>query len=287
MQSFAPLCLVACLLVAGAFADGLFPPGITFINADDIAIEVLYGQAPPVILNGSLGYVASKEEGLPNVLRVSIGETYTSWTLITVKPGGSIDAVAYGRLPNGTCVKSAPATGLLLSCNKWTPSTGPGTKTTWTTTCTVKHSGGTALSFLTVVTDKNMLLSYNSRSDTPKAPETTITVRHQFNTPPSPKIMQPCTPTSPAVNANTDAASLLEFASPADFSFGGVFNAVKCGACKLGVGAIVGKLCGSAGVAACAAFPPAIPFCGLLAQAACKTGGTISKDTACKVIHMC
>ena len=32
-----------------------------------------------------------------------------------------------------------------------------------------------------------------------------------------------------------------------------------------GIGAILGKLCSGGGAAACAAFPPAIPFCSILA----------------------
>jgi hypothetical protein len=63
---------------------------------------------------------------------------------------------------------------------------------------------------------------------------------------------------------------------------------LKCTACKLGVGVIIGRLCSGLGTAACAAFPPAIPFCAVLSSLACKVGvGKLSKDKACQVIHLC
>jgi hypothetical protein len=65
------------------------------------------------------------------------------------------------------------------------------------------------------------------------------------------------------------------------------FPNLKCPACKLGIGLILGKLCKTGGAAACSAFPPAIPFCAVLAGLACKAGANLSKDKACKVIHMC
>jgi hypothetical protein len=62
----------------------------------------------------------------------------------------------------------------------------------------------------------------------------------------------------------------------------------KCIACKLGIGLVIGRLCNGAGALACAPFPPAIPFCAVLAALACKVGvGKISKDKACKIIHAC
>ena len=67
----------------------------------------------------------------------------------------------------------------------------------------------------------------------------------------------------------------------------GLGGIIKCNACKLGIGLILGKLCSGAGAAACAAFPPAIPFCAVLAGIACKQGANISKDKACQIIKMC
>jgi hypothetical protein len=62
----------------------------------------------------------------------------------------------------------------------------------------------------------------------------------------------------------------------------------KCTGCKIAIGVILGRLCTVAGAAACAPFPPAIPFCATLATLACKVGaGKLSKDAACKAIHLC
>jgi len=66
------------------------------------------------------------------------------------------------------------------------------------------------------------------------------------------------------------------------FGFG-----LKCITCKLGVGLILGRLCGGAGAAACAAFPPAVPFCAVLSSVACKAGANLSKSKACQIIKMC
>jgi len=61
-----------------------------------------------------------------------------------------------------------------------------------------------------------------------------------------------------------------------------------CIACKLGVGLIIGRLCSGLGTAACAAFPPAIPFCAVLSSLACKLGvGKLSKEKACQIIRLC
>jgi len=63
---------------------------------------------------------------------------------------------------------------------------------------------------------------------------------------------------------------------------------LKCAACKTAIGIILGRVgCGAAGAAVCAPFPPAIPFCSLLAQAACKAGGKLGAATACKLIKLC
>jgi hypothetical protein len=63
---------------------------------------------------------------------------------------------------------------------------------------------------------------------------------------------------------------------------------LKCTACKLGIGLILGRLCSGAGAAVCAPFPPAIPFCAVLVGIACKAGaGKLSKDKACSIIKLC
>jgi len=61
----------------------------------------------------------------------------------------------------------------------------------------------------------------------------------------------------------------------------------KCTACKVAIGVVIGRLCTTAGAAACAAFPPAIPFCSVLANLACRRGASLGKAKACKVIHAC
>jgi len=63
---------------------------------------------------------------------------------------------------------------------------------------------------------------------------------------------------------------------------------LKCTGCKLAIGIVIGRLCGGLGAAACAPFPPSIPFCAVLISLACKAGGNkLPKDKACKVIHLC
>lgn len=63
---------------------------------------------------------------------------------------------------------------------------------------------------------------------------------------------------------------------------------IKCTACKAAIGVVIGRLCNGLGAAACAPFPPSIPFCAVLASLACKAGGRkLPKDKACKVIKLC
>jgi len=67
-----------------------------------------------------------------------------------------------------------------------------------------------------------------------------------------------------------------------------LFPNLPCIGCKLAIGLVIGRLCTVAGAAACAPFPPAIPFCAVLATLACKFGvGTLTKEAACKAIHLC
>jgi len=63
---------------------------------------------------------------------------------------------------------------------------------------------------------------------------------------------------------------------------------LKCTACKAAIGLVIGRLCNGLGAAACAPFPPSIPFCAVLASLACKAGAKkLPKDKACKVIKLC
>jgi len=62
---------------------------------------------------------------------------------------------------------------------------------------------------------------------------------------------------------------------------------LKCIACKAAIGIVIGRLCGSLGADACSPFPPAIPFCAVLAGLACRKGASLGKDKACKVVHAC
>jgi len=65
------------------------------------------------------------------------------------------------------------------------------------------------------------------------------------------------------------------------------FPNFKCIGCKLAIGLVIGRLCSVGGAAACAVFPPAIPFCSVLAGIACKKVGSLGKDKACSIIHLC
>jgi len=67
---------------------------------------------------------------------------------------------------------------------------------------------------------------------------------------------------------------------------GALFN-LKCTACKIGINLVLGRLCTGLGAAACAPFPPAIPFCGILASLACKKGAKIGTQKACQIIKLC
>jgi hypothetical protein len=67
----------------------------------------------------------------------------------------------------------------------------------------------------------------------------------------------------------------------------GALFSFKCTGCKLAIGIIIGRLCGTLGAAACAPFPPAIPFCAVLAGIACKKGADLGKTKACQIIHLC
>jgi len=61
---------------------------------------------------------------------------------------------------------------------------------------------------------------------------------------------------------------------------------LKCTACKIGVGLIKSKVCKVAGAAACAAFPPAVPFCSTIASLLCRKI-PVSTEQVCKVIRLC
>jgi len=68
----------------------------------------------------------------------------------------------------------------------------------------------------------------------------------------------------------------------------GIGSFIKCNACQIGIGLVLGRLCGVGGAAVCAPFPPAVPFCALLAQGACSLGAKkLDKTSACRIIKMC
>jgi hypothetical protein len=81
--------------------------------------------------------------------------------------------------------------------------------------------------------------------------------------------------------------TLAGFAKAPKFAPHSAMFSLKCTACKIGIGVVIGRLCSIGGAAACAVFPPSIPFCSVLAGLACKRGASLGKDKACKVIHMC
>jgi hypothetical protein len=56
-----------------------------------------------------------------------------------------------------------------------------------------------------------------------------------------------------------------------------------CTACQAAIGIVLSRICGGAGAAACAPFPPAVPFCSVLAGAGCGMG----KHKACQIIKKC
>jgi hypothetical protein len=64
-------------------------------------------------------------------------------------------------------------------------------------------------------------------------------------------------------------------------------SGLGCILCKTGVKLVLGRICSGGGAGACSAFPPAIPFCSMLANAACKNGGKLSAAAACKIIKKC
>jgi len=61
---------------------------------------------------------------------------------------------------------------------------------------------------------------------------------------------------------------------------------LKCIACKAGISLIKGRVCQVAGAAACAAFPPAVPFCSTIASLLCRKI-PVSTQQVCKVIKLC
>jgi len=64
-------------------------------------------------------------------------------------------------------------------------------------------------------------------------------------------------------------------------------NIIVCGLCKKAIGAVIGKLCGAAGTAACKIIPFTVPFCTQLKNAACNKGSSLSSSKACKIVKKC
>jgi len=61
---------------------------------------------------------------------------------------------------------------------------------------------------------------------------------------------------------------------------------IQCELCKKGIALIKGRVCQVAGAAACAPFPPAVPFCGVLAGVLC-AAVPATDQKACQIIHLC
>jgi hypothetical protein len=61
---------------------------------------------------------------------------------------------------------------------------------------------------------------------------------------------------------------------------------LKCKICAAGIGLIKGRVCSVAGAAACAPFPPAVPFCSTIASLLCRAI-PVSNEQVCKVIRLC
>jgi len=61
---------------------------------------------------------------------------------------------------------------------------------------------------------------------------------------------------------------------------------IKCKACTIGIDLIKGRICTVAGAAACAPFPPSVPFCSTIATLLCKAI-PVSSEQVCKIIRLC
>jgi len=273
--------LVIGVALCAAFARAdYFPPIVKFINADQISMSS--GVQPPTRINATFEYVAST--GMSTLRMVfNFGESgkYIAWTLLAESPNGEIVLVAqYSQRANGTCAQDSASRILWANCSKWKKTAGPGERSSWTRQCNSLLIPNTDFTFI-AVTNKAQLLSLTTKS---AASSDVILIDHQYPRPPSSSNMQPCTPNLPL----QAGLMLPEGASHSGVHpLGGLLGGLKCGACKLGIGVILGRLCGAGGAAVCAAFPPAIPFCAILSQAACKSGGKLGSDQGCKIIKMC
>jgi len=63
-------------------------------------------------------------------------------------------------------------------------------------------------------------------------------------------------------------------------------NPIQCSICKKGIGLIKGRVCQIAGAAACAPFPPAVPYCGIIAGLIC-AAVPANEAKVCQVIRQC
>jgi len=282
------LVFVSYLVLGGALA-GLLPPDVKFINSGAISMTNGFGPPTPVT-NGSWMFVSAADPRKPAELRVSV-PPITSWTFIKEDSEGHIAIRGTMLVPGGTCMpQPGDGPGSYQVCDNWIQQAGPESKTTWNTTCViVKRQGKESYSLMAVTENGQLLSLITSYVRNGRPGSDTVVIDKQFNYPPSISAMLPCIPNADAhtgavddADDGDDAATMIGV-----HPLGGIFGGIKCGACKLGIGAILGRLCGGGGAAVCSAFPPAVPFCAILAQAACKGGASLGKDQACKIIKMC
>jgi len=278
------IALVLTIIAAASVTGQLLPPEIEFVNADKIQVAV-NGQSFPV--NGSLLYWKGMNGGADTMrsTMTTMGQTSTTWVMMSVDSQGTVTMKGSVSLPNGSCVTQPPQPpSMVMKCTGWTPGMGPGPRTVSSTLCVISNNGRPLGDIQITATSINgMLKSVTQKTQLPDQPTpqtATITIVNQYDQPGDDEDKVPC-------SAMSQSNTVENVNGHGIHPLGGILGGIKCTACKLGVGAIVGKLGCSGGGGLCAAFPPAIPFCAVLSQAACKAGTKLGKDTACKIIHMC
>jgi len=255
-------------------ADGILPPGIKTVNADRISLKL---SSLPFAFNGSLAYVGGSNANEPSSLYLAIeatGQLTKTWSIFT-NNSGVITSQTYTLSPNGTCSGGAQPRGSGMRCTPWVKAIGPQGRILWSSRCEMTNGGKSTKINQHAVTLNGQLLQLSTLS--PPNSTSVLTVLRQLPSPPDQSLMQPCRPNGPAMDGAMMVHPLFALPDP-----------LKCTACKAGIGVVLGRICGVAGAAACAEFPPAVPFCSLLAAAACKAGGKrFGISEACSLIRLC
>jgi len=290
MQSPIAFVVVFACLAALAVAWN-FPVDVKSINAPSAQMQV--GPTTGPVTNVSIFFKRGKHHA-PDVFRTDAtdanGAITTIWVVETWnrtgkkpgptrKPSPMFASLDVYTLSNGVCSKTA---GRKVTCSPWTGMSFGGKMQT-TSNCST--GPGQPITSFVVNTKRGGQVTKQVMKKPPQQP-VTLHFLQQEKKGPAADLLKPCTPStgSDAELMSAEVSSALS----QDFSFGGIFDGVKCGACKLGIGALLGKLCSGGSGAVCSAFPPAIPFCSVLIQAGCKAGANkLNKDTACKLIKMC